>query len=253
MGLVGNHVLLVDSMPQINLDQAIVQAARVSYSGAGTTKGRSDEGLLRYLMRHSHTTPFEMVEFKFYLKMPIFLARQHFRHRTASINEISARYSEIPTEYFVPDAYRVQSTVNKQSSEGTLDVSTDIQTESCKVAFSVYRTLLDKGCARELARCHLPQSTYTEFFWKINLHNLLHYLRLRLAPDAQQEIREYAQAIFERVEPLLPLTMKAFKDFKLDAIHLSGPEIESIRTGLPLKYPSEQRELDEKKSILNIV
>jgi thymidylate synthase (FAD) len=246
-------VKLVDSMPQENLDSAIVQAARVSYSNSGSDKpGRSDEGLIRYLMRHNHTTPFEMVEFKFYIKMPIFIARQHFRHRTASINEISARYSKVESDFFVPDEYRAQSTINKQSSEEAIQLNSKPQLDSCNTAFDVYSDLLEKGCSRELARCHLPQSTYTEFFWKINLHNLMHYLRLRMAPDAQQEIREYANAIFECVKPLVPLSMKAFEDFRLNSVTLSGPEIESIKTGVPLKNVSEQRELVEKKKRLGL-
>jgi thymidylate synthase (FAD) len=247
------YVKLIDSMPQVNLDTSIVQAARVSYANSLSEKpNRSDEGLIRYLMRHNHTTPFEMVEFKFYIKMPIFVARQHFRHRTASINEISARYSEVKNEYFLPDEYRGQSTINKQSSEGVVELDGSKQKESCNLAFSVYNTLLHDGCSRELARCHLPQSTYTEFYWKINLHNLMHYLRLRMAPDAQQEIREYAQAIYECVQPLVPFTMKAFMDFRVNAMSLSGPEIESIKTGVPLKSPGEQRELEEKKKRLGI-
>ena len=177
------YVKLVDTMPRENIDSAIVQAARVSYSGTGTKTTRSDEGLIRYLMRHYHNTPFEMVEFKFYIKMPIFVARQHFRHRTASINELSARYSEVPTDFFIPEQYREQSNINKQCSGGPIELDTIPQKESSKEAFRVYRELLDSGCSRELARCHLPQSTYTEFFWKINLHNLMHYLRLRMAPD----------------------------------------------------------------------
>jgi len=247
------YVKLVDSMPQVHLDSAIVQAARVSYANSGSAKpARSDEGLIRHLMRHYHTTPFEMVEFKFYIKMPIFIARQHFRHRTASINEISARYSEVTPEFFVPEQYRTQSLINKQCSEGNIDLDHGPQTESCKKAFEVYNKLLEDGCSRELARCHLPQSTYTEFFWKINLHNLMHYLRLRMAPDAQPEIQEYARAIFECIKPLLPITMKAFMDFRINSITLSGPEIESIRTGVPLSSPGERRELDEKKILLKI-
>ena len=246
------YVMLVDTMPQIHLDSAIVQAARVSYSNSGTVSKRSDEGLIRYLMRNHHNTPFEMVEFKFYIKMPIFIARQHFRHRTASINEISARYSEVTTDFFVPDQYRSQSSINKQCSDGPIKLDSIHQTESCKEAFRVYHELLDSGCSRELARCHLPQSTFTEFFWKINLHNLMHYLHLRMAPGAQQEIREYAHAIYKRVEPLLPLTMKAFTDFRVNAITLSGSEIESIKSGTVMDNKSEQRELDEKKKLLGI-
>lgn len=246
------YVKLVDTMPQKNLDSSIVQAARVSYSNSGSVSKRSDEGLIRYLMRNHHNTPFEMVEFKFYIKMPIFVARQHFRHRTASINEISARYSQVETEFFVPNQYRSQSTINKQCSDGPIDLDSTHQSDSCKEAFRVYHELLDAGCSRELARCHLPQSTFTEFFWKINLHNLMHYLQLRMAPDAQQEIRDYAQLIYKIVEPLLPLTMKAFMDFRVNAITLSGSEIESIKNGTVMNNKSEQRELDEKKNILGL-
>ena len=246
-------VQLVDSMPQVHLDSSIVQAARVSYANSGSLKpARSDEGLIRHLMRHYHNTPFEMVEFKFYIKMPIFVARQHFRHRTASVNEISARYSEVKPEFFIPEQYRTQSTVNKQCSEAPIELDHAPQTDSCHQAFKIYNKLLEDGCSRELARCHLPQSTYTEFFWKINLHNLMNYLRLRMAPDAQPEIQEYARAIFELVKPLAPLTMKAFVDFRVNAITLSGPEIESIKTGVPLSSPGEQRELNEKKLLMNI-
>ena len=246
------YVKLVDTMPRENLDSAIVQAARVSYSG-GTKTSRTDEGLIRYLMRHHHNTPFEMVEFKFYIKMPIFVARQHFRHRTASINELSARYSEVPTDFFVPDQFRSQSNVNKQCSDGPIELDTSSQKESCEGAFDTYQKLLQDGCARELARCHLPQSTYTEFFWKINLHNLMHYLHLRMAPDAQKEIRDYAVAMYNCIEPLLPVTMKAFNDFRVNAIMLSGPEIEAIKSGVPLTNKGEQRELEDKKKLLGLV
>jgi len=247
------YVKLVDSMPQTNLDAAIVQAARVSYANSGSEKpGRTEEGLIRYLMRHSHNTPFEMVEFKFYIKMPIFVARQHFRHRTASINEISARYSKIEEEFFVPEEYRSQSTINKQSSEGPIQLDRNPQIVSCSAAFDVYNQLLEQGCSRELARCHLPQSTYTEFFWKINLHNLLHYLQLRMAPDAQKEIRDYANAIFDIVKPLAPFTMQAFLDFRVNAVTLTGPEIESLHTGIPIPNASEQREFEAKKNRLKL-
>jgi thymidylate synthase (FAD) len=246
------NVKLIDSMPQANLDDAIVQAARVSYANSGSSSQRSNEGLIRYLMRHNHSTPFEMVEFKFYIKMPIFLARQHFRHRTASINEISARYSVVKPEFFVPDQYRSQSTVNKQSSEQPIDLDRTPQSDSCNAAFEVYHDLLNNGCSRELARCHLPQSTYTEFFWKINLHNLMHYLKLRMAPDAQQEIREYAVAIYDEIKSLVPITMKAFMDFRVNAVTLTGPEVESLQTGVPLSNATEQKEFEEKKRRLKI-
>ncbi len=248
--LKNGFVRLVDSMPANNLDAAIVQAARVSYAG-GTTSSRSDRGLIRYLMRHWHTTPFEMVEFKFHIKMPIFIARQHMRHRTASVNELSGRYSEMPEEFFSPETYRVQSKTNKQSSEGTLELTLERNPdEVSRDAFRVYRDLLDSGCCRELARCHLPLSTFTEFYWKIDLHNLMHYLRLRMEAGAQEEIRVYANEIFNIVRDLAPLTMEAFVDFRLNAITLSGPEIEAFRNGTKLDSPGEQREFENKMKLL---
>lgn len=247
-------VRLVDHMPQENLDSAIVQSARVSY-GEGTKTSRGDTGLIRYLMRHWHTTPFEMVEFKFHIKMPIYIARQHMRHRTASINELSARYSVVPKEYYTPDVLRGQSSVNHQGSSGEANVSEqhviDMKDHLDK-SFEVYEHLLEDGCCREQARGNLPQSTYTEFYWKINLHNLMHYLQLRMDSHAQQEIRAYAEAIFNLVEPLVPITMKAFVDFRVNAIQLSGPEIESIKHGTPIESPGERREFEEKKKLLGL-
>jgi thymidylate synthase (FAD) len=245
-------VRLVDSMPSKDLDAAIVQAARVSYSGGSGTATRSDKGLIRYLMRHWHSTPFEMVEFKFHIKMPIFVTRQHMRHRTASINELSGRYSEMPEEFFVPPYYRFQSKTNKQSSEGalTLEKTPD---DLCHEAFRLYREMLDAGCCRELARCHLPLSTFTEFYWKINLHNLLRYLKLRLEPGAQKEIQQYAQKMFELIEPLCPLTMEAFVDFHMGSIQLSRLEIEAICNGRrELENVGENREFQEKLKQLNL-
>lgn len=245
-------VRLVDSMPRDNLDGAIVQAARVSYAG-GTTTSRSDEGLIRYLLRHWHNTPFEMVEFKFHIKMPIYIARQHLRHRTASVNELSGRYSVMPTEYFTPPEFRKQSQTNKQSSEGVLDTvdPSKINTH-CEESFSLYNELLDQGCCRELARAHLPLSTYTEFYWKINLHNLMHYLQLRMEAGAQQEIQEYARAMYDLIKEKVPYTMKAFSDFRLNIIQLSGVDIECIRTKTLPNSPGEKRELLNKLKILGL-
>lgn len=241
-------VRLVDHMPQSDLDSSIVQAARVSYAD-GTKSTRNDRGLIRYLLRHWHTTPFEMVEFKFHIKMPIFVARQHLRHRTASVNEMSARYSVVPDQYYEPDIYRCQSQVNKQSSEGDLELPQEIKdllVSNKAQAFDIYSKALDAGCSRELARCHLPQSTYTEFYWKINLHNLMHYLHLRMEAGAQKEIRDYANAIYSLVKPLIPITMEAFMDFRVNAIQLTGPEIEAIKNRKSLDNPGENREFSAK-------
>ena len=247
-------VRLVDTMPVENLDSAVVQAARVSYAD-GTKSSRSDEGLIRYLMRHWHNTPFEMIEFKFHIKMPIFVARQHLRHRTASVNEMSARYSVIPEEFYTPDTYRTQSNINKQSSGGVLDlddVTKRAPKQTCEKAFAVYKDLLDEGCCRELARCHLPQSTYTEFYWKVNLHNLMHYLRLRMEPGAQKEIRDYASAIFDIAKQKAPITMKAFEDYRLNSIQLSGLEIDCIKNRRLPESIGERREFVAKMDTMGI-
>lgn len=247
-------VRLVDYMPQQDLDSSIVQAARVSY-GDGTKTSRGDRGLIRYLLRHWHTTPFEMVEFKFHIKMPIYIARQHMRHRTASINELSARYSVVPKEYYEPDVIRGQSQVNHQGSEGVVEIGGELNERVSKQlssSFDVYQTMLDTGACREQSRGVLPQSTYTEFYWKINLHNLLHYLQLRMEPGAQKEIRDYATAIYELVKPLVPITMEAFIDFRVNAIQLTGPEIEAIANGTTIASPGERREFEEKLKRLKI-
>jgi len=249
-------VRLVDTMPQKDLDEAIVQAARVSYA-SGTTSSRSSAGLIRYLMHHKHNTPFEMVEFKFHIKMPIFIARQHMRHRTASINELSARYSIVPDEFYSPSVYRQQSTFNKQGSEGVVDLDDQLASQPshlCQGAFMVYNHLLEEGCCRELARSHLPQSTYTEFYWKINLHNLLHYLELRMDAGAQQEIQEYANAIYKLVKDKVPIVMQAFMDFRVNAMTFTGPEIEAINNQtMKLESPGEDREFQEKLKKLGLL
>src|SRR6056300_1145967 len=225
-------VRLVDYMPQKELDSSIVQAARVSY-GDGTTTSRGDTGLIRYLMRHWHNTPFEMVEFKFHIKMPMYIARQHMRHRMASVNEYSARYSVVKDDHYKPETLRTQSKTNHQGSEGSVEIPED-------------------GCCREQARGALTQSTYTEFYWKIDLHNLMHYLRLRMDHHAQKEIREYAEAIYEIIKPLVPITMRAFVDFRMNSIQLSGPEIEAIANGTPIESPGERREFEEKMKLLGL-
>ena len=191
-------VKLIDHMGS---DEAIVQAARVSYA-KGTRSVSDTRGLIRYLMRHWHNTPFEMVEFKFWVRCPIYVARQWVRHRTASVNEMSARYSILPDEFFLPDKLRVQSTSNKQGGEEPMENDTNLllkQKASCDLAFHTYDELLNKGCSRELARAHLPLCTYTEFFWKMNLHNLFHFLELRMDSHAQKEIRDYATIIGEQI------------------------------------------------------
>ncbi|ABU96972.1 thymidylate synthase [Thermus phage P74-26] len=202
------------------LDAQIVRAARVSY-GKGTKTVRDDEKLIRYLLKHEHWSPFEMVEFKFHVKAPIFVARQWFRHRTASVNEISARYSVVEDEFYTPHKWRLQDTKNKQGSVGELDEltnahATDAYTEAVAMAFQAYEALLQAGVAREMARMVLPVSVYTQFYWKQDLRNLLHFLKLRLDDHAQWEIRQYAEAILRLIEPLVPITVQAWKEIVLE-------------------------------------
>jgi thymidylate synthase (FAD) len=230
-----NHgfVYLVDYMGD---DQAIEQAARVSH-GAGTRKVSQTEGLLRYLMRHDHTSPFEMVEFKFHAKMPIFVARQWVRHRTASINEISGRYSVLKNEFYMPDqeVIAVQSTDNKQGRGASVspEYANEIRVklgDSYNNTHELYSWLLGEGdddkpgVAKELARIPLPVATYTEWYWKIDLHNLLHFQKLRMDSHAQWEIRQYANAMGGIIKDSVPITWKAFEDYQLNAIKLTSPE-----------------------------
>ncbi len=246
------YVVLVDYMRD---DDAIVQAARVSY-GQGTKTVRDDRGLIRYLMRHRHTTPFEMVEFKFLIRLPIYVARQFVRHRTASINEYSSRYSVMPEEYDVPalESIREQSLRNRQGRGDALpeEVQKAFRAEVERIgneSYASYTGFLEKGVARELARIVLPVGYYTEWYWKIDLHNLFHFLSLRLDAHAQEEIRLYAQAMAEIVRQVTPVAYQAFEDFVLESQSFSQRERIALRemldgrsaeaacesAGLPLK------------------
>jgi len=216
-------------------DGAIVQAARISY-GAGTKQIHQDRGLIRYLMRHAHTTPFEMCDIKFHLRVPMDTWRQYVRHRTASINEYSTRYSVAidAAQQTPPDQWRAQSTLNRQGSGGTLPVEVGEKLSAAERALQdearrVYEGRLAAGVAREQARKDLPLSTYTEAYWKINLHNLLHFLDLRMDDHAQEEIRAYARVIGEEiVAAWVPIVWEAFLDYRRRALHLSGIEAELI-------------------------
>ena len=234
-------VRLVDYMGD---DEAIVQAARVSY-GKGTKSINEDRSLIRYLMRHRHTSPFEMVEFKFHVKLPIFVARQWIRHRTANVNEYSGRYSEMKDEFYIPDIEQIrpQSMLNKQGRSSDVlpeNISKDIisRLESTqKELFKEYSELLDIDLARELARINLPLSNYTEWYWKIDLHNLFHFLRLRLDSHAQYEIRVYGEVIAEIIRLIVPLAFEAFEDYVLNSEFFSAQELliikKLINTDLP--------------------
>jgi thymidylate synthase (FAD) len=228
---IDGFVELVDVMGN---DAAICEAARVSYDQA--KKVSDDRTLIRYLMRHNHTTPFEMAELKFIVRVPMDIWRQWVRHRMASINEYSTRYREAINEQSIPDydEWRTQSKTNKQGSGEALPVNigaecTDAFIDAADFCLAAYKSALSRGVAYEQARRILPLGTYTAAFWKIDLHNLLHFLRLRMALDAQQEIREYANAIHDLVSPLFPFTFEAFADYRLDAIQLTGVDLAAIR------------------------
>lgn len=215
-------------------DETIAESARVSYAGVGSEskKKSSTKALIRYLYANLHTSPFEQVVFQFHCKMPIFVARQWVRHRTARLNEISGRYAELPEEFYdyCLQGLPMQSTTNKQGSEGTAftpeqeagwlrELDAHIQE-----SFDKYHTLLDAGVSNEIARCHLPLSTYTEWYWQMDLHNLFHFLKLRMDAHAQAEIRVFAQAIYQLIKPLVPLATEAFEDYELLSVRLSKME-----------------------------
>lgn len=215
-------------------DSAIVQAARVSY-GAGTKQVNEDRGLINYLMRHGHTTPFEMCEIKLHVKLPIFVMRHWVRHRTANINEYSARYSVLSNEFYIPELSKIaeQSKTNKQGraddsmSDGKKQEVVKILDEFSKTAYEKYSYMLeDLGLTRELARTILPVNVYTEMYWKIDLHNLLHFLRLRANSHAQYEIQCYANKILELVKCWVPFTYDAFMNYRKNAINVSQKYIE---------------------------
>jgi len=220
-------VVLVDYMGD---DAAIVQAARVSY-GAGTKSVRDDRGLIRYLLRHRHTTPFEMVELKFLVRLPIYVARQWIRHRTASVNEYSARYSIVPDEFDLPsaDEVRRQSTRNRQGRGEALpsEIADRFRADLTRLSeesYAAYQRALADGVARETARLLLPLAYYTEWYWKIDLWNLLHFLSLRLDPHAQEEIRLYAAELAALAKVVCPVAYEAFEDFVLGAAQFSRAE-----------------------------
>ena len=229
-------VRLVDSMGG---DDAIVQAARVSY-GKGTSKLSQDRGLIRYLMRHRHSTPFEMVEFKFHCKMPIFVARQWVRHRTANINEYSLRYSEARDEFYYPDPKHIQfqSALNKQGRMGevTPELKQKVQDyfkEISERSFEIYSELNQAGIARELARSILPVNLYTEWYWKNDLHNLLHFIGLRSDSHAQYEIRVFSDAMAESVKAVAPFAWEAYQDYIIKGMRFSRIEQSLLERTLP--------------------
>lgn len=233
-------------------DSSVVQAARVSY-GRGTRRALEDEGLIRYLMRHYHSTPFEMCEIKFHVKLPIFVARQWIRHRTANVNEYSARYSILDKDFYLPAPEQLakQSTANRQGRGEVLDAATATHVlrllqDDAEQTYSHYEEMLtdDVGLARELARMNLTLNTYTQWYWKTDLHNLFNFLRLRADAHAQYEIRIYAEAMLKLTESWVPFSYKAFCDYRLGAVtfsakmlailkqKLAGQEVSQAESGL---------------------
>ena len=220
-------------------DAAICQAARVSY-GRGTKSVQNDAGLIRYLMRHWHSTPFEMCEIKLHVKLPVFVARQWIRHRTANVNEYSARYSILDREFYIPqpDALAAQSVVNNQGRGAMLEGEEaarvlEILKADSNRAYDHYEQMISEdgqqGLARELARMNLPANIYTQWYWKVDLHNLFHFLRLRADAHAQYEIRVYADAICEMVKDWVPAAYGAFEDYRMGGTTLSATALVCIQ------------------------
>jgi len=248
-------VALIDAMPRLvpegqTADAAIVQAARVSY-GAGTKQVSEDRGLIRYLLRHRHTTPFEMVEFKFHCAMPIFVARQWIRHRTANVNEYSGRYSVMPDRFYHPSVENVrrQSAANRQGGSAPMELESAERfleyLRKGEEAYAEYLALAERGVARELARIGLPVNLYTEWYWKCDLHNILRFLALRLDSHAQAEIQEYARAMRRLLAPIVPMTMEAFTDYELESMSLTRLEIDAMRAGAAEIATQNNREREE--------
>jgi len=218
-------VRVVDVM---GTDSSIVQAARISY-GSGVKTPEQDRALIRYLMRNRHTSPFEMCEIKFHLKMPFIIGKQCIRHRTANINEYSGRYSEMIKEFYIPSLENigVQSSSHKQGRGEALETEKakeiqDLFQKHCQETYELYENLLQKGLAKELARMVLPTNIYTEFYWKIDLHNLFHFLNVRLHPGAQFEMQEYARVIAEIVKEYFPVSFEAFLDYRKNSVNVAG-------------------------------
>jgi thymidylate synthase (FAD) len=244
-------------------DGRIVQSARVSY-GEGTKSVREDKGLINYLMSHQHTSPFEQVVLTFHCKMPIFVARQWVRHRTARLNEISGRYSVMKEEFYVPDpgVIQAQSQANKQGRQNQ-DLPSELRQKVVDVlladqttTYAHYQSMLDDDIARELARINLPLSLYTEWYWQIDLHNLFHFVKLRMDPHAQWEIQEYGRALARCAKAVAPLAYEAFEENSLDAARFSRSELEALRDMLegkscPIPRGRKRREFFDRLGVVD--
>lgn len=227
------YVQLIDHMGN---DIRVVEAARVSTGVEGTKGTEKDKKLIEYLWKNQHTSPFEQVLFTFKVKCPIFVARQWFRHRTGRYNEISGRYSELETEFFTPDKWRLQNHEgNKQGSSSealdtfTAEIYQDRLNSNRQDVTVWYRDMLQADVAKELARIDLPLSTYTEFFFNVDLHNLLHFITLRVDGHAQPEIQVYAEAMLELITPIVPFCVEAWKKYTKDAVILYADEVEELK------------------------
>jgi thymidylate synthase (FAD) len=270
-------VKLIDCMPRIipygaeelKCDYAIAQAARVSV-GQGLKTPETDTKLIKFLLRNKHTSPFEMVRFKFHVKAPIFIQRQWIRHRTANVNEISGRYSQLKGEFYIPDLIQFQSTVNKQSSIGEIDNKStkelfDSYMRNSVRQYTEYNRLIELGVSKETARIGLPLNLYTEFYWSIDLHNLFNFIKLRQAEYAQPEIRLYAEGIKDLIKDLCPVSIESFEDYVQDSVTFSKTDISQIKNielylsdtstlcGVPLVQcrTTEQKELATKIKTIN--
>lgn len=255
-------------------DAAVVQAARVSY-GRGTRRVSEDQGLINYLMRHRHTTPFEMCEIKYHVKLPIFVARQWIRHRTANVNEYSARYSVLDNEFYVPSAEHLaaQTTANRQGRGAVLEGAAarhvlDRLREDAGRAYAGYTELLNEdasrkpldpdrpGLARELARLNLTLGFYTQWYWKTDLHNLMHFLSLRADPHAQYEIRAYAEVMLATLKRWVPMTYDAFLEYRLNAATISAKGLAVVRrllAGEPVDQPASGLSLREWRELMTLL
>jgi thymidylate synthase (FAD) len=232
-------------------DARIVQAARVSY-GAGTKTVREDKGLINYLLKHKHTSPFEQVILTFHVKLPIFVARQWIRHRTARLNEISGRYSVMQDEFYVPDVeqIRFQSKRNKQGRADEDEVPQELRQrvlewlqQDQKVSYAHYQEMIEEGIARELARINLSLALYTEWYWQIDLHNLFHFIQLRSDWLAQYEIRQYSDVLLRCARAVAPMATEAFEEYGLYAVTLSRTEREKVLAALRESHPELLAEL----------
>ena len=233
-------------------DEEVENSARISY-GEGTRKVNQTRNLIRYLMRHKHTSPFEMCEVKFHLKLPIFIMRQLVRHRTANLNEYSGRYSVMSNEFYLPegDYLAKQSTTNNQGRGEVLDKQGLLQFEFNRIydgASMAYQVLLEHELSREVARALLPVANYTECIWKIDLHNFFHFVKLRSDSHAQREIRDYADAMYELVKPNFPICCEAFEDYIQGATTFSKQEMEVIKDNMSGSWTMSDYNLSERES-----